>query len=162
MAEGNADGLVVEHCLSRTVRDSAALLDVTQGPRPGDRWWRPPPKRPYLDEVAQDPDRLTIGFTTADFLGRPAHPDCVAAVEDAARLCEALGHRVEEACPAVDGEQFDRAFALSWAMKLTTPYKSFLTGAAGCVSHGMLLLPGPGHRDCFSTLSTGLSWPGCT
>ncbi|MBW2459459.1 MAG: amidase, partial [Deltaproteobacteria bacterium] len=121
-AEGNADGVVVEHCLSRSVRDSAALLDVTQGPLPGDRWWAPPPTRPYLDEVAQDPETLTIAFTTADFLGRPAHPDCVAAVEDAARLCEDLGHRVEEAVPDLDGERFNRAFAMTWASMATSMF----------------------------------------
>jgi amidase len=121
-AEGNADGVVVEHCLTRSVRDSAAMLDVTQGPLPGDRWWAPPPARPYLDEVAEDPKPLRIAFTTADLVGRPAHPDCVAAVEDAARLCEELGHRVEQAGPAVDGERFNKAFAVTWSSMATSMF----------------------------------------
>jgi amidase len=113
-AEDCPDGIVCEGAISRTVRDSAAHLDVTRGPRPGDRWWAPPPDRPYREAVDRDPPRLRIAFSTVDLQGRRAHPDCVAAVEDAARLCESLGHPVEEARPAVDGTRFDAAFAATW------------------------------------------------
>ena len=114
LAEESADGITVEHCISRTVRDSAALLDVTRGPLPGDRWWAPTPKRPYLKEVSTDPERLTIAFSSADFAGRSAHPDCVAAVEDAAKLCEDLGHRVVEASPNIPNDRVNEAFACVW------------------------------------------------
>jgi len=110
------DGITAEHCLSRTVRDSAALLDVTRGPLPGDRWWAPPPARPFLAEVEAAPGSLRIAFATRDFRGRPAHPDCAAAVEQAALLCEELGHRVEPAAPAIDGERFNEAFLTLWVM----------------------------------------------
>jgi amidase len=92
-----AAGGAVEHALTRSVRDSAALLDATAGPAPGDPYWAPPPARPFVDEVGADPGRLRIGFTTLTPDGDAGHADCVAAVEHAARLCEALGHDVVEA-----------------------------------------------------------------
>lgn len=109
------DGISVEHCLSRSVRDSAALLDVTSGALPGDRWWAPPPSRPFLEEVQTEPGALRIAFTTADYCGRPAHDDCQAAVRDAAAQCEQLGHHVEEARAPIDGEAFNDAFVQLWA-----------------------------------------------
>jgi amidase len=90
-------GLVVEHALTRSVRDSAALLDATAGPGVGDPYWAPPRERPYLSEVGARPGRLKIGFTTmgADPSAQ-IHPDCVEAVRQAASLCSELGHDVEE------------------------------------------------------------------
>ena len=93
-------GLVVEHALTRSVRDSAALLDATCGPDVGDPYWAPPPARPFLQEVGADPGRLRIAFTSETAAGTPVHPDCVAAVRDAAELCADLGHHVEEAAPS--------------------------------------------------------------
>jgi amidase len=87
-------GWAVEHALTRTVRDSAALLDATAGPAPGDPYWAPPPRRPFAAEVGADPGRLRIGFSTRTADGSPAHPDCLAALDDAARLCGELGHEV--------------------------------------------------------------------
>jgi len=55
-------GIVHEHALTRTVRDSAALLDATSGPEPGDPYYVAPPERPFLEEVGRDAGRLTIGF----------------------------------------------------------------------------------------------------
>src|SRR5690606_28881607 len=93
-------GLTVEHALTRSVRDTAALLDVMSGPMPGDPYYPPPPVRPFSDEVGADPGVLRIGFTTeyltAQGTVERAHPDCVAAVERAAPLLRDLGHRVEE------------------------------------------------------------------
>src|SRR5215813_1905490 len=89
-------GMAVSHAITRTVRDSAALLDATSGPDVGDPYWAPPPTRPFLDEVGVDPGRLRIGYTTATPDGDPGHPDCVAAAEHAARLCASLGHEVTE------------------------------------------------------------------
>jgi amidase len=93
-------GLSVEHVLARSVRDSAALLDVLAGPMPGDPYYAPPPARPFSSEVGADPGALRVGFT-AKFLGMTgtltdAHADCVAAVERAASLLRDLGHQVEE------------------------------------------------------------------
>jgi amidase len=92
-----AAGGAVEHALTRSVRDSAALLDATAGPAAGDPYWAPPPPRPFIDEVGADPGRLRIGFTGLTPDGDAGHPDCVAAVEHAAGLCAALGHEVVEA-----------------------------------------------------------------
>lgn len=111
----NLEGLGVDHCVSMSVRDSAALLDATRGPVPGDPWWAPEPERPYLSEVGADPGRLRIAFATSDFRGVPAHPDNAAAVTETAALLERLGHQVEEAKPAIDGDAFAEAFILLWA-----------------------------------------------
>lgn len=92
-----------EHAVTLSVRDCAALLDATAGPRPGDPFIAPRPERPYLEETRRDPGRLRIAFSTTSPLGIPLHPDCIAAVEDAARLCESLGHIVEEKSPEIDG-----------------------------------------------------------
>ena len=116
-------GFGVHHCVSRSVRDSAAVLDATQGPAPGDRWWAPPPSRPYLQEVGAPPGRLRVAFTTTDSLGRRAHADCVAAVESTARLCESLGHHVEEAAPQIDGNSLTDAFLFLWGVGVAASIK---------------------------------------
>ena len=103
-------GLVAEHALTRSVRDSAALLDATAGPDVGDPYWAPPPARPFLDEVGAPPGALRIAFSTRPLMDGVVSAEAVAAVEDAARLCEALGHRVVEGAPALDGERLFRAF----------------------------------------------------
>ncbi|UCF92910.1 MAG: amidase [Desulfobacterales bacterium] len=96
-------GIVQEHAVTRTVRDSAALLDLTFGPDVGDPYYAPPPARPFQEELRRPAQRLKIGFLTAIPAGwspeTRLHPDCENAVEDAARLCESLGHRVEEIAP---------------------------------------------------------------
>ncbi len=89
-------GMAVEHALTRSVRDSAALLDATAGPDLGDPYVAPPPERPFADEVARDPGRLRIGFSLRPAEGHSVHPDCVAALHDAAQLCADLGHTVVE------------------------------------------------------------------
>ncbi len=95
------NGFVVEHALTRSVRDSAALLDATSGPDLGDPYWAPPPERPFLQEVGADPGRLRIAYTVRA-QDTEVHPDCVRAVEEAARLCAELGHEVEEKDMEVD------------------------------------------------------------
>ncbi len=96
------NGLATQHVVSRSVRDSAALLDATCGPLPGDPYSPAVPVRPYLAEVSAEPGALRIGFARRAPSGAPVAPECVAAVEDAARLCESLGHHVEEASPECD------------------------------------------------------------
>jgi amidase len=91
-----AAGSATEHALTRSVRDSAALLDATSGPDLGDPYWAPPTARKFLDEVGADPGRLRIGCTTRTPEGDLGHPDCVAAADHAARLCASLGHEVTE------------------------------------------------------------------
>lgn len=95
-------GASVGHAVTRTIRDSAALLDATSGPDVGDPYWAPPPARPFLDEVGRDPGRLRIAIAAKPWNGQPVDPECVEATTAAARLCERLGHRVEEATPEID------------------------------------------------------------
>lgn len=104
------NGFVQEHVISRTVRDSAAALDATAGAEPTSPYYAPPRDRPYLDEVAREPGRLRIAFHTEPAMGGSVHPDCKAAVHDAARLCEELGHHVEELTPHHPAEALTRAF----------------------------------------------------
>jgi Asp-tRNA(Asn)/Glu-tRNA(Gln) amidotransferase A subunit family amidase len=95
-------GLSCAHAVSRSVRDSAALLDAAAGPAPGDPYWAPPPARPFLEEVGKPPGRLRIAWTSKAFNGAPVEPQCVTAVAAAAALCTELGHQVVEAAPAID------------------------------------------------------------
>ena len=90
-------GWATEHALTRSVRDSAALLDATSGPALGDPYAVDRPLRPFLEEVGADPGALRIAFTDRSPEGVAGHPDCVAAVRDAATLCASLGHEVVEA-----------------------------------------------------------------
>ncbi|MCC5869716.1 MAG: amidase [Gammaproteobacteria bacterium] len=95
-------GLSTVHAITLSVRDSAALLDATAGPAEGAFYVAPPPERPWLEETQRPPGRLRIALAPRPPGNGPVHPDCTAAVLDAARLCESLGHHVEEAQPPVD------------------------------------------------------------
>jgi amidase len=95
-------GLATGHALTISVRDSAALLDATHGPAPGDPYAAPPVTRPFLEEVGADPGRLRIALMTTIPDGPAVHPECVAAAESAARLCQSLGHSVEPASAPFD------------------------------------------------------------
>ena len=108
-------GLVVEHVVTRSVRDSAAMLDATAGPDLGDPYFAPPPARPYLEEVSRPPGFLRVAFTTSATTGVPVHADCVHAVRDAAKLCEDLGHDVSEATPDLEGDAISQAFITVWS-----------------------------------------------
>ncbi len=110
-------GLVCELAVTRTVRDTAAVLDAVAGPAPGDPYAAPPQERPYVDEVGAAPGRLRIGMQSATFGGTVAtHPDCVAAVDGAAAVLESLGHVVEPAhVSALDAPEFIEAFLLVWS-----------------------------------------------
>lgn len=109
-------GLVCEHAVCRSVRDSAKLLDATSGPDIGDPYWAPAPARPFAEEVGADPGRLRIAFSTQTLTGGAIHEDCLAAVDDAVSLCRDLGHEVVEADLPVAGdtEAFIHAFNVLW------------------------------------------------
>ena len=109
-------GLVCEHAVSRSVRDSAALLDATAGPEPGDPYYAPPQERPYVEEVGADAGQLRIAFSTRTATGTPLHEDNIGAVRDAAALCEDLGHHVEESAPPpINAEMLQESFITIWA-----------------------------------------------
>ncbi len=97
-------GLSTEHAVTLSVRDSAALLDATAGPGPGDPYTAPPPARPYLEEARTDPGRLRIAWTARPPNGAPVDPRALALLRETVALCESLGHRVEEADPEIDRE----------------------------------------------------------
>ena len=103
-------GLALEHAVTRTVRDSAALLDAVAGPEPGAAYQVIRPERPFLDEVGRPPGRLRVAFSTRALLAGEADPACIAAVTEAARLAESLGHEVVEAEPPLDAGALRRAY----------------------------------------------------
>jgi len=102
-------GISSYHVITRSVRDSAAFLDASHGPMPGDPYAAPPPERAFSDEVGADLGRLRIALMTEAPTGTPVHADCVAAARETAALCTDLGHEVEEAAPDIDGDALRRA-----------------------------------------------------
>ena len=97
-------GFSCVHAVTRSVRDSAALLDAASTPQPGDPYWAAPPTRAFIERAASDPaQRLRIAFTTAAFAsGGAVDPEVAQAVREAAKLCQSLGHIVEEAEPPIE------------------------------------------------------------
>jgi amidase/6-aminohexanoate-cyclic-dimer hydrolase len=93
------NGLTHVHAVTRSVRDSAALLDATSAPEPGSTFLAPRPERPFAEEVRREPGRLRIALMRAPFGGGAIDPDCLEAVDAAAQLALSLGHVVEEATP---------------------------------------------------------------
>ena len=93
------------HVVCRSVRDCAVMLDSTAGAELGDPYTAPPPERPFVEEIKRSPGRLKIAMMRKDHLGAALHPECVAAVEKSGKLCESLGHVVEEAYPDLDFEE---------------------------------------------------------
>lgn len=103
-------GASSEHVLTRSVRDSAAMLDALQGPDTGAPFRIRPPERPYREEITREPGRLRIAYSTRSPLGLGVDADCVRAVENSIALLRRLGHEVEEAEPVVDGRALAEAF----------------------------------------------------
>jgi len=89
-------GLTCELCVSRSVRDTAALLEAVHGPAPGDPYVAPPPVRPYTEEVGADPGKLRIALWTETTIEQDVDPEPLAAARGAAKALEGLGHAVEE------------------------------------------------------------------
>lgn len=117
---GDSTGSIVnEHVLSRSVRDSAALLDATQGPMPGDPYAAPAPSGSYLAALGEAPRKLRIALTTRSLIGTEVDPACVAATLETARLCEDLGHEVVEAAPAIDGAAYHDKYQRFWSLTAT-------------------------------------------
>jgi amidase len=105
------NGYAIAHVISRSVRDSAAMLDAVAGPEPTSPYAAPPAARPFAAEVGAAPGRLRIALTKTPFVTTVApHADCAAAADDAARLLADLGHHVEEADLPIDGDAFARDF----------------------------------------------------
>ncbi|MFC5525628.1 amidase [Rhodanobacter ginsengisoli] len=104
------DGASSQHVLTRSVRDSARMLDAIAGADAGAPFAIGLPERAYAEEIQRPPGKLRIGFSTESPLGTPVHPECVQAVMHAARLLTDLGHAVEPARPQIDGHALARSF----------------------------------------------------
>jgi amidase len=109
-------GLVAEHVVTRSVRDSAAVLDAIHGIAPGDPYCAPTPERPYREEVGADPGPLRIGLMTTAPAGQfEVHPDCIAAAKGTAGVLESLGHSTEASHPdAFDDPTYTERFIQRW------------------------------------------------
>jgi amidase len=103
-------GFVTEHVLTRSVRDSAAILDAIAGADAGAPYLAPPQARPFLDEVAAEPGTLRIAVTSKPFLGSTVHDDCLKGLDATSQLLRDLGHEVIDAAPDIDGQAFAVAF----------------------------------------------------
>jgi len=103
-------GAASDHVVSRTVRDSAAMLDVLAGAVSGDPFVIPPPEAPFARLMQQAPKRLRIGLFTQSPYGTEVDASCVEAVEKTGRLLSELGHEVEAAAPEFDGPGLARCY----------------------------------------------------
>jgi amidase len=119
-------GLTVEHCVSRTVRDTAALLDATRGPGIGDTVIAPPPVRPYLDELGADPGRMRIGILDHHPQGGSVDREVTRAAQAVGKLLESLGHHVEAAWPtALEDKTFGATFGVLWCANVGMSQRRF-------------------------------------
>ena len=114
----SVDGLGVDLVVSRSVRDTAAALDAVAGFVPGDPYCAPPEPGSYLDSIRRKPKKLRIAVSTKKLDGSALHPDSVAAVKRAAKLCADLGHEIEEAAPDLDQSVLIPMFMVLWGANL--------------------------------------------
>lgn len=124
-------GLIHEHIVSRSVRDSAAMLDVTSGPDLGDPYRAPPAPASFLAASLVPPKALRIAVTRTLLDGRPLHADCLAAVDAAAALCASLGHHIEEAKPDITSEAMTAPFFAVWAGGLAMQVDALIAAHGG-------------------------------
>jgi len=119
-------GLAVEHCLSRTVGDTAALLDATRGPGIGDTVIAPPPARPYVEELGADPGRLRIGILDHHPQGGRVDAEVTDAAQAVGTLLESLGHHVEPGWPkALEDKTFGAKFGALWSANVGLSQRRF-------------------------------------
>lgn len=107
--------IVAEHAVTRSVRDSAALLDAICGPVPAYPFPIAKPERPFIQEVGAKPGKLHIAYSTKAAFDIPVHVDCVNAVQEAAKLCAHLGHEIVEASPVIE-DQLIQQFGRCWSL----------------------------------------------
>jgi Asp-tRNA(Asn)/Glu-tRNA(Gln) amidotransferase A subunit family amidase len=127
-------GMSTQHVLTRSMRDSAALMDATAMPDYGDPYWAPPAPESYLRLLDRDPKPLRIALCTRPPIATDVHPDCIAAATETAKLLESLGHIVEEADHGVRWEEDGLAHAstviLGVGMYASVKSKAALKGLA--------------------------------
>ena len=128
-------GLSTHHAITRSVRDSAAILDATHGIEPGSRYGAPAPTEGFLAQVGKNPGKLRVALMTRPIAGSPVDAECLEAARATARLCESLGHHVEEANLELDAER------LGWASFAIIAPSVALDVADRCKALG--ITPGP-------------------
>ncbi len=124
-------GFAQEGVLSRSVRDSAAMLDTISGPDVGAPYWAPPVAQPYLSETSCEPGRLRIAFTSHPFLGNEVHPDCLAGLQQTAKLLEELGHDVSEDTFLIDKKEFALSYLTVLASETCAQVRSIIRKVGG-------------------------------
>lgn len=111
-------GMATQGVVSRTVRDSAALLDAIIGPDPGAAYLGALPDKPFGEQVTHRPANLKIGYSARSAINARPDREAVAAVEKAAALLAELGHHVEEVAPPYDDDALSRDFLTIWFAQL--------------------------------------------
>ena len=143
-------GLTADLAVSRSVRDTAGVLEAVEGPAPGDPYVAPAPARPYTEEVGADPGRLRVGLVTEPFLEVAPDPVVVAAARGAAELLESLGHSVEE----------DRPSGFEQVNVLDTFLTRWMAGQASTLDELGTLIGRPVGRDDVEPLTWALAEEG--
>lgn len=119
-------GTLQEFVLSRTVRDTAVMLDAVSAPAPGDPFIITQPARPFAQEVGAPVEKLRMAWTTDPWPpGAPVDPEVVGCVEQVVTELGRAGHHVEEATPVFDYEEFHRATCLAWAFGMYAGMEMF-------------------------------------
>ncbi|MBS0526034.1 MAG: amidase [Proteobacteria bacterium] len=136
-------GAGAQHCVSISVRDSAALLDALAGSEPGDPYSAPPASSTFLAATERSPGKLRVAFVRKPVGGEGLDPVLVRAIERTAKLLEELGHRVEEASPQYDAASLDAAF---WRIMSANTWSNIQLRAAGRV-------PGPDDLEPVTRLT---------
>ena len=118
-------GLVAEHVLTRSVRDSAAVLDLTAGDEPGAFYYAPPKEGSYLASLDARSRKLKIGYCPTGIFGGEIHEDCKRATYKAVQLCREMGHEVKEMSLnlPISGKRLNDIFSVLWAVCTTTPIR---------------------------------------
>src|SRR5215475_5475511 len=155
-------GMSVGHVLSRSVRDCALMLDCTAGYEPGDPYTAPPPAGSFVEAIGRPPRRLKIALMLKDHRGNKPHTECLQAVQGAAKLCESLGHWVEEADPALDlvalrqqsaaiaAANTARALSLRWKVLARRPNPDDVEAATWAVYNRGSNVTGPEYIEAIA------------
>jgi len=130
-------GLAVEHVITRTVRDSSLILDLIQGKDIGAPYEIKPPNKPYIEIIKRPPKKLKIAISTRSPINTPVHPECIKAVEDAAKLCERLGHRIDYDEPKFDGERLAKSYMMLYFGEVAAEFLAYknLMGKKANLNH---------------------------
>lgn len=164
-------GMAIDGFLTRSVRDTAVMLDACEGADPGAPYWAPPLARGHAAAIARPPHRLRIGICDTTFTGDPIHPEVAEAVRAAAELLESLGHHVEPTLPRADVPGMMRAWTDIVAVGSALGIRSALKGrpltddlvegvGRGAVAHAETLHPtryleAVGHIHAFGRQMAG-------